>query len=38
MFQAICWLGIYFCPLIPVVTAIKTFIVFYIQRLYISKV
>jgi len=36
--QAICWLGIYFCPLIPVVTAIKTFLAFYIQKFYISKI
>ncbi|XP_033120357.1 transmembrane channel-like protein 7 [Anneissia japonica] len=30
--QAICWLGAFFCPLIPFMTALKFFIVFYFKK------
>ncbi|XP_071948094.1 transmembrane channel-like protein 7 isoform X2 [Antedon mediterranea] len=30
--QAICWLGAFFCPLIPFMTAVKFIIVFYLKK------
>ena len=31
--QAICWMGVVYCPIIPVVTAAKFFLVYYIKYL-----
>ena len=36
--QTICWLGLYFSPLIAAVTVIKTFILFYVRKFYVLKV
>ena len=31
--QAICWMGIFYCPILPIATAAKLFIVYYIRYL-----
>ncbi|XP_077490272.1 transmembrane channel-like protein 7 isoform X2 [Amblyomma americanum] len=30
--QTLCWLGTFYCPLLPAVTMIKYFIIFYVQK------
>ncbi|XP_070811557.1 transmembrane channel-like protein 7 [Pituophis catenifer annectens] len=31
--QTICWIGTFYCPLLPAIAAVKYFIVFYIKKL-----
>ncbi|XP_050394549.1 transmembrane channel-like protein 7 isoform X3 [Patella vulgata] len=35
--QTLCWLGMFFCPLIPLITMLKCFIVFYVKKLSLIK-
>nr|XP_050029356.1 transmembrane channel-like protein 7 isoform X2 [Dermacentor andersoni] len=30
--QTLCWLGTFYCPLLPAITLIKYFIIFYVQK------
>ena len=30
--QTICWIGGFFCPLIPGITAVKLFVFFYVKK------
>lgn len=30
--QTICWIGTFFCPLMPAINTIKCFLVFYIKK------
>lgn len=30
--QTLCWLGTFYCPLLPAITMIKYFIIFYVQK------
>ena len=36
--QTICWLALFYAPLIVVVTLLKSFLVFYIRLFYVLKV
>ena len=36
--QTICWLALFYAPLIVVVTLLKSFVVFYIRLFYVLKV
>ncbi len=29
--QSICWLGMFYCPILPIITTVKCFIVFYVK-------
>lgn len=31
--QSICWLGMFYCPVLPIITAVKCIIVFYVKYL-----
>src|SRR5699024_8965046 len=35
--QAVCWLGMFFCPFIPVITCVKYILVFYLQKFALLK-
>ncbi|ESO89008.1 hypothetical protein LOTGIDRAFT_228950 [Lottia gigantea] len=35
--QTLCWLGMFFCPLIPLITMLKCFIIFYVKKLSLIK-
>ncbi|KAJ8413589.1 hypothetical protein AAFF_G00080960 [Aldrovandia affinis] len=35
--QTICWIGTYYCPLLPAISTLKYFIVFYIKKMTLVK-
>ncbi|XP_066546008.1 BOS complex subunit NOMO1 [Amia ocellicauda] len=35
--QTICWIGTYFCPLLPAISTLKYFIIFYVKKMSLMK-